>query len=60
MPLQLVDQGFDVWMGSNRATRYSNKNIRYARADDPSYGDRHLKQNFAKYDFSFYEMGLFD
>lgn len=28
MPLQLVDEGYDVWLGSNRGTAYSNVNDR--------------------------------
>ena len=60
MPLQLVNQGFDVWMGSNRGTRYCNDNPRFpvASGDPKAFGN--FFANFDKYDYSFYDMGLYD
>lgn len=33
MPVQLVSQGYDVWMGSNRGTKYSNVNPTFPEAE---------------------------
>ena len=44
MPLQLVDAGFDVWMGNNRGTKYSAE---YTGTKD-------------KWDYSWGDMGLYD
>lgn len=48
LPLKLIDQGYWVWMGNNRGTKYS-KNLNVA---DPT--------SAAYWDFDFTDMGLFD
>ena len=47
MAFQLVDQGYDVWLGNNRGTIYSR-------------GHKTMQAEEAYFDFSFYEMGKFD
>ena len=48
MPMQLADLGYDVWMGNNRGTEYSQ-------------GHTHLSTDDREYwEFSFAEMGLYD
>ena len=37
MPMQLVSQGYDVWMSNSRGTRYSNVNPTWTKADNPQY-----------------------
>lgn len=44
----LADAGFDVWLGNNRANKYSSKHLRFRDTDD------------AYWDFSFDEMARFD
>lgn len=57
--LKLLDRGYDIWMGNNRGTRYSNVNPRFPDADNPD--SLHYKRhNFEKYDYSWQEMGLYD
>ena len=55
----LVDEGYDVWVSSNRGTKYSNVNPRFPHADDPS-SPEYAEQNFAKYNFSWYDFGAID
>lgn len=47
---RLVNQGFDVWLGNSRGTKYSRKNIHY---DPHKDGDQY-------YGYSFYELGKYD
>ena len=47
--LQLADAGYDVWIGSNRGTEYSQGHETLSAKDDPDY-----------WEFSWAEMGLYD
>ena len=48
MPLQLFDHGYDIWLGNNRGTRYSNYNPLFPKDCED------------KWDFSWAEMGEYD
>ena len=48
LPLQLFDSGFDVYMASNRGTKYSQRHRKYD-IEEPEY-----------WDWSWAEMGLYD
>ena len=49
LPLRLVDEGYDVWMGNNRGSPYSNVN--------DQDGQWSLEE---RWDFTWAEMGLYD
>ena len=49
MPLILADRGYDVWMGNNRGTEYSQKNTKGL--------DTSMKEFWA---WSYAEMGIYD
>ena len=34
-PMALAEKGYDVWMGSNRGTKYCSVNTNYPNAEDP-------------------------
>ena len=48
LPLQLFDRGFDVYMASNRGTKYCQEH-ETLKVDDPAF-----------WEFSWVEMGLYD
>ena len=50
LSLQLYDQGYDIWMGNNRGTKYSNDSDKYPVNDD----------SFDRWNFSWAELGLYD
>lgn len=56
--LDFVEHGYDVWMGNNRGTRYSNVNRRYPNAEDTTKD--WFPEYKAKWDFSFMEQGTGD
>ena len=49
LPMRLVDEGYDVWMGNNRGTKFSNVN--------DQDGTWSLKE---RWNFTWAEMGLYD
>ena len=51
MHLQLFDRGYDIWMGNNRGTKYSNFN--------PNFPDDQ-EESFERWDFSWGELGMYD
>ena len=51
MHLQLYDEGYDIWMGNNRGTKYSNVSDEFPDKNDDS---------FERWDFSWAELGLYD
>ena len=53
---ELADQGYDVWMGNDRATEYSNVNPRWPDADSNNLW-KYREENYDKYDWSWYDQG---
>ena len=51
MHLQLFDRGYDIWMGNNRGTKYSNFNPKFPESQEES---------FERWDFSWEELGMYD
>ena len=51
MPLKLVDDGYDVWMGNFRGTQYSSLH---------TSSDSNYNQSCAYWDWSFAELGIYD
>ena len=55
----LVDEGYDIFLGNNRFTQYSNVNSNYPKADSPT-DPAYAAQTKAKYDSGWDEMGKYD
>ena len=55
----LADEGYDIFIGCNRITPYSNVNDKYPDADKPNSAN-YAAQNKAKYASGWYEMGQYD
>ncbi|XP_033217128.1 lipase 3-like [Belonocnema kinseyi] len=48
MAFNLVDKGYDVWLGNNRGNTYSSKHV------------SKLETSYGFWDFSWHEMGIYD
>ena len=51
MHLQLYDEGYDIWMGNNRGTKYSDVSDKYPDKND---------DGLERWDWSWAELGLYD
>lgn len=49
LPFQLVERGYDVWLGNNRGNKYSKKSVRYSPLDDEFW-------NFSIDEFALYDI----
>ncbi|KAJ8952387.1 hypothetical protein NQ318_014478 [Aromia moschata] len=49
LPLLLADSGYDVWLGNNRGSTWSQKHISLDPAENKTF-----------WDFSFHELGVYD
>lgn len=49
LPFQLVEKGYDVWLGNNRGNKYSKKSIHYAPTEDKFW-------NFSMDQFAFHDI----
>ena len=50
MHLQLFDNGYDLWMGNNRGTKYSNVSELFPEQNE----------DFERWNFSWAELGMYD
>ena len=58
--LRLVDEGYDIWMGNNRGTKYSLENPTFPNADNPMYAYDYFVNNPLKYDYDWTDFGTKD
>ena len=49
MAMQLADMGYDIWLGNNRGTEYSQQHKTLSAVDDPEF-----------WSWSWAEMGIYD
>ena len=59
MLFNVVDEGYDFFIGNNRFSKFSNVNMEYARTDSPLV-PACAAQSKAKNNIGWYEMGKYD